>query len=393
MIVEGDSIQWVGRQADLGETVASQASERLDLGDATVLPGLIDCHVHLGFDGGPAPVARMRAENDGRQVALMLRSARELLSVGVTTARDLGSRGVLGLTVRDVIADRVARGPRIVAAGGAITTTGGHCWFMGAEADNTREIRHLVRRLHRDGVDCVKIMSTGGYMTKGSAPWFAQFTADEIAEAAREAHRLGKRIAAHCHGTEGIRRAVAAGVDTLEHCSFVDADGEARWDPELGDAIVSSGAYVSPTFNLRTAKLARYRELSLPHLHRAGARIIASTDSGIDNTPHFAYVSGLEAMHDVGGMTAVEVLRAATSVAAQALDVDDVTGRIAPGLDADLIAVDGDPRQDLGVLRHLRLVLARGTAFTPDPLPALPRPAATTPVRPRPRHVRAGALG
>jgi len=141
----------------------------IDATGLTVLPGLIDCHVHLAFDGGPAPVARMRAEDDARQVALMTRNARRLLSVGVTTARDLGGRGYLGVSVRDAIADGTLRGPRLLTAGPPLTVTGGHCWFMGAEADGEQEVRRMVRQHHKHGVDLIKIMSTGGFMTEGSA--------------------------------------------------------------------------------------------------------------------------------------------------------------------------------------------------------------------------------
>jgi imidazolonepropionase-like amidohydrolase len=136
VLVDGDRIAWVGRSADLSPDRYPADTPVLALGPVTVLPGLIDCHVHLAFDGGPAPVARMRAEDDARQVALMTRNARRLLSVGVTTARDLGGRGYLGVSVRDAIADGTLRGPRLLTAGPPLTVTGGHCWFTaGLSAD------------------------------------------------------------------------------------------------------------------------------------------------------------------------------------------------------------------------------------------------------------------
>src|SRR5262249_59188004 len=149
--------------------------------DSTIMRGLIDSHVHLGLDGGPTPVARMRAETDEQQLVLMLRSARDLLGVGVTTARDLGGRGYLAVVVRDAIASGLARGPRMVVAASPVTVTGGHCWFMGAEADSEDDLRRMVRTHHKHGADLIKVMATGGVMTAGSAPWYAPFTTPQLA--------------------------------------------------------------------------------------------------------------------------------------------------------------------------------------------------------------------
>ncbi|WP_200834643.1 metal-dependent hydrolase family protein [Amycolatopsis alkalitolerans] len=381
VLVDGDTIAWVGPAAELPPDYG--AVERVELGDLTLLPGLIDSHVHLGFDGGPAPVERMKAESDPQQLVLMLRSARELLSVGVTTARDLGARSFLDVVVRDAIDTGIARGPRMVTAGRPLTVTGGHCWFMGGECDTDDEVRRMVRLHHKMGVDLIKVMSTGGFMTAGSAPWFAQFTDGQLAAAVGEAHRLGKRVAAHAHGVEGIRRALDAGVDTLEHCSFVLPDGRMSVDDELVARIVASGAYVCPTVNTRYAEFLATRgedfKPSLPVLHERGAKIIAGTDAGIDNVPHYAYVAGLEALAMVG-LPADQVLYAATARAAEALGLGEVTGRLRPGLSADLIAVEGDPLADISALHSLRLVVARGTPFQPDPVgeAALPAPPAPT---------------
>ncbi|MEE6295656.1 metal-dependent hydrolase family protein [Georgenia wangjunii] len=373
VVIDGGTIAWVGPAAELTTDVTGVDPDIEDLGDVTVMPGLIDAHVHLAFDGGPAPVARMRAESDAQQVATMLASARQLLSVGVTTARDLGARAYLDVVVRDAIAAGTARGPRIIAAGAPITVTGGHCWFMGAEADGVDDVRRMVRRHHKAGVDAIKIMSTGGNMTVGSAPWHAQFTTAELTAAVEEAHRLGKRVAAHAHGTEGIRRALDAGVDTLEHCSFQTEDGFGGVDPELADRIGAAPVYVSPTCNVRMREIRALMpdsEFALAELYRRGAKIIASTDAGIDNTPHHGFVGGLEGMTDAG-LPVHEVLLAATSRAAEALGLAGVAGQLTAGASADVIAVAGDPREDLAALYALRLVLARGVPFTPDALPPI----------------------
>ncbi|HEY4852410.1 MAG TPA: amidohydrolase family protein, partial [Streptosporangiaceae bacterium] len=219
-VVIGDrTVDWVGSAEALPAEYG--ARPRTDYPSSTIMPGLIDSHVHLGFDGGPNPVARMRGETDEQQLVLMLHSARQLLGVGVTTARDLGARAYLDVVVRDAIAAGLARGPRMVVAARPITVTGGHCWFMGAEADSEDDLRRMVRTHHKHGADLIKVMSTGGFMTTGSAPWYAQFTTAQLAVIVEEAGRVDKPVAAHAHGTEGIRRAVEAGVTTIEHCSFV----------------------------------------------------------------------------------------------------------------------------------------------------------------------------
>jgi imidazolonepropionase-like amidohydrolase len=346
---------------------------------ATLLPGLIDAHVHLGFDGGPGPVARMQAETDAEQLILMLRSARELLRAGVTTARDLGARAFLDVVVRDAIARGTADGPRLVTAARPLTPTGGHCWFIGGECDSADELRRMVRLHHKMGADLIKVMSTGGFMTAGPAPWHAQFTLGELRTVVEETHRLGKKVAAHAHGREGIARAVAARVDTIEHCSFAGADGiyGSDFDPALAGEIAAAGIFVCPTINVH-ANMMRERygpalEEVIMGLSARGVQIIAGTDAGIDNCPHGAYVCGLEALVEAG-LPARDVLDAATLRAARALGVDELTGSIEPGKDADLIAVRGDPLRDISVLHQVELVVARGNQFFP-PAPSGMHPA------------------
>ena len=382
-VVVGDdgAIAWSGREADLPVDLpagTARAAARRHLGDVTLMPGLIDAHVHLGFDGGPAPVARMMAEDDGAQVELMLRSARELLSVGVTTARDLGGRQFLGTTVREAIATGAARGPRLVVSGPPITITGGHCWFMGGEADTVDEVRTMVHHQHHHGVDLIKVMASGGNMTQGSAPWQAQFEAEPLQTIVAEAHRMGMKVAAHVHSAEAIARSLDAGVDTLEHCSFQVRGGTFETVPDIAARIAATGVFVSPTVSFRVPELLALMgaaDLPVSDLYRRGARIIASTDAGIDDVAHYGYVGGLQALSSFGPAPP-EILHAATTTAAEALGLGDRAGQLTPGYAADIIAVGGDPRTDLAVLEDLRLVMTNGQEFTPDPLPAIePLPA------------------
>jgi imidazolonepropionase-like amidohydrolase len=367
-VVIGDrTVDWVGPAAAL--PAEHVAVTRADYPGCTIMPGLVDSHVHLGFDGGPKPAARMRSETGELQLVLMLRSARELLGVGVTTARDLGAPAYLDVVVRDAIAAGMARGPRMVVAGSPITVTGGHCWFMGGEADSEDDLRRMVRTHHKHGTNLIKVMVTGGFMTSGSAPWYAQFTTAQLAVIVEEAGRVDKPVAAHVHGIEGIRRAVEAGVTTLEHCSFVTETNERRFDEALAAQIAERKIFVCPTINVNAPYIAKLTGITVGErvktMHEMGVRIIAGTDAGIDNTPHHQYLGALEYLVTLG-FQPEEVLAIATTEAAAALGVDAITGRLAPGYDADLIVVDGDPRADIAVLGKLRRIIARGRDYLPD---------------------------
>jgi imidazolonepropionase-like amidohydrolase len=367
VVIEDQSIVWVGTAGELPPTYA--LLPRTGYPDATILPGLIDSHVHLGFNGGRDTVARMRAETDEQQLVLMLRNARDLLGVGVTTARDLGARSYLDIVVRDAIAAGGARGPRMVVATRPITVTGGHCWFMGAEADSEDDLRRMVRTHHKHGADLIKVMSTGGFMTTGSAPWYAQFSTVQLAAIVEEAARVDKKVAAHAHGIEGIRRAVEAGVATVEHCSWVTETNDRYFDETLAAQIADQGIFVCPTINVNAPYVAELtgREVGqyVKPMHDLGVRIIAGTDAGIDSTPHHQYLGGLEHLVSLG-FSPDQVIAMATTEAAVALGVDGLTGRLVPGYEADLIVVDGDPQADISALGRLQRVVARGRDYVPD---------------------------
>jgi imidazolonepropionase-like amidohydrolase len=367
-VVVGDrAIPWAGRAEALPAEYGTLP--RTDYPGSTIMPGLIDCHVHLGLDGGPNPAARMRGETDEQQLVLMLRSARELLGVGVTTARDMGARSYLDVIVRDAIADGLARGPRMVVAARPITVTGGHCWFMGGEADSEDDLRRMVRTHHKHGADLIKVMATGGFMTTGSAPWHAQFTAEQLSVIVAEAKRVDKPVAAHAHGIEGIRRAVEAGVTTIEHCTWVTETNDWQFDEPIAAQMAERGIVVCPTMNVNAPYVAELTGLTVGQyvktMYDMGVQIISGTDAGIDNTPHHQYVGGLEYLVTLGFRPA-DVLAMATTKAAAALGLGAVTGRLAPGYDADLIVVDGDPLADIAALGRLRRVIARGRDYVPD---------------------------
>ncbi len=345
---------------------ASSDCERIDLRGAVAIPGLCDAHVHLALD----PARREAVQNaSSDSVDAMAARARAMVEAGITSARDLGGPEFGALELRDKIARGELVGPRLLCAGQPLTSPKGHCWYWGGEARGADELRAVVRRQVEHGADWIKIMATGGVLTKGTTPADSQFEQDELDVAVAEAKSLGRHTAAHCHGTQGISRAARAGVRTIEHCSFATSDGfGAAPDADVMADVARSGAWVSPTVNVGFArffgrdgepgKFAPRMTEVYTGLRRAGARFIASTDAGIPNVAHHRLPEALPVFARLAQLTPVETLRTATSEAARALELD--AGRLAPGLAADVLVVDGNPLEDLAALLRPVLVVARG---------------------------------
>ena len=333
----------------------------------TVMPGLIDSHVHLGFDATPDAVTHFAGESDAQLLLVMAGAARRELLAGVTTVRDLGCRSFLGVALAEAVAAGAVPGPRLLAATRPITITGGHCALMGGVADEAAGAVVRWRENHAAGAHLLKVMVTGGGMTPGSAPWRAQYDEATLRVVVADAHRLGKRAAAHAHGSEGIARAVAAGFDTIEHCSFMQPDRRlGPPDPGLLERMAQQGTFVCPTVGSATDRAVADRpefvagQLELiRQLHAAGVRLAVGTDAGIPGMFHHRTARSLYWLVQAG-VPATAALAAATSQAAEALGLADVTGRLRPGLAADLIAVPGDPTADVTVVERVAGVLARG---------------------------------
>jgi imidazolonepropionase-like amidohydrolase len=258
-------------------------------------------------------------------------------------------------------------GPEIVVAGPPITVTGGHCHFMGGEADGELEVRRAVRAHVKKGVDIIKVMATGGHLTPGTNPQLPQYSVAELVAAVEEAHRLGRLLTAHAHGPAGIAAVVEARVDGIEHCSFRVANGR-QPAPKLVELIAEQQIAVCPTVGAipnvpARPEAVRYMEEFMPILedmHRAGVRLVAGTDAGISPAkPHDALPYGISVLAHAG-LTNAEALSAATSVAAAACGVGHRKGRLSPGMDADILAVGGDPMADVAALVDVRAVFRAG---------------------------------
>ncbi|MGV9564042.1 amidohydrolase family protein [Streptomyces sp. NPDC003480] len=373
VLIAGNTIAAAGRRTDVQAQVGP-GHRTLSFPDATVLPGLIDCHVHLAFDGSSDPVGSLRESDDAALLGDMATRARQLLDSGITTIRDLGDRGGLAFRLRDETAACRHAGPRILAAGTPLTSQQGHCWFLGGEVQGAGEIREAVRRNARQGSDVIKVMATGGGLTHGGpAIWEPQFTTEELAAAVEEARRAGLPVAAHAHGTEGIAAAITAGVDTIEHCTWVTEGSGVDLREDLVAQIVAKGIRVCPAAHPNWQSFAerigpeRARELFSPARRMAeqGVRLIAGTDAGVPRSGFGGLAASLEFFEYIG-LSRMEVIASATIEAARALGIAHDTGRLCPGYRADLVVVGGNPLDALKALQDIRLVMAGGRVHLPE---------------------------
>jgi imidazolonepropionase-like amidohydrolase len=341
----------------------------VDLGDVTLLPGLIDVHQHLAFDASTDPVARLEADDDTTLLLRMRLAAQRALAVGITTIRDLGDRSYLSLTLRDWIVDRNEIGPRILTSGPPITTTQGHCWFLGGETDGVDGVRQAVRDRVAHGVDVIKVMASGGNMTPTVGPHESQFGPLELRAAADEAHAAGLPLAVHAHGAQAIADALDVGADSIEHCTFFSADGvdadprvleqlaASRCVISMTAAVIPSGAVVYPAMRERLAAIVDNHTA----LYRSGARIVCSSDAGVGpNKPHTALPHGVSTFLPSIGMTNAQAITNVTAFAAEVCGIADRTGTLEIGKDADILAVTGNPLEDITAIHDVVAVFARG---------------------------------
>jgi imidazolonepropionase-like amidohydrolase len=376
VVVEGEHI--VGVEPFHAELPAGTEMTEYD---GTVLPGLFDCHSHLVADGTMGALERVPSMTDEELDAVIEQSLRVQLAAGVTTVRDLGDRGfrTLGFHDRPGL-------PRVVAAGPPLTTPRGHCHYLGGAVEGdlgAAVVNHVDR-----GVDVIKVMASGGFVTPGTDPLGAQFSIAELRAVAEEAHLAGLPVVAHAHSLTGIQNALAAGLDGIEHFTGL-APGGPRIDDALLDEAARLGVRVDLTMGIDHAAQAALPELPPPllqlltslgfptvaALHEAavglfhrlrehGVVVIAGVDSGI--APPKQHGNAWRTVGELveGGYPVAEALAATTSVAAEACGLAGTTGRLAPGYAADLLVVDGDVAQDTAALGAPREVLVRGSSVT-----------------------------
>jgi imidazolonepropionase-like amidohydrolase len=378
ILVRGERIEAVGRD------VSAPDAQVIDLSSATVLPGLIDCHTHLAFS--PGDLSQLVLRSSPADLALQAATAaRATLMAGFTTVRDVGAPHYVDVSIKRAVERGIVEGPRVLACGWSLSITGGHgdlnqfSPFLELPSENIAngvdEVRRLVRKDVKYGADWIKILATGGVLSEGDQPGAQQYSYEEIKAAVEEAAMSGRRVAAHCHGTSGIKDCVRAGVASIEHGSFLDDEAIRMMKDKgtflvpttyVGDFIIEHGAQGGfPAFAVEKAKA------TIPRLHesfsraaRAGVKIAFGTDSGVFphgmNAREFAVMARL-------GMDSAQAIRTATSHAAELLGLSRDLGTIETGKLADIIAVSRDPLHDVRALEEVRFVMKGGRIVRNDP--------------------------
>jgi imidazolonepropionase-like amidohydrolase len=380
VVIDGEKIVRVGPAS---EVKAAAGDTTIDLPEATLLPGLIDMHTHLTFDLNSLGYQGLGIST-AREALHGARNARRTLEAGFTTVRNLGAFDYSDIALRDAINDGDVIGPRIVASGPALGITGGHCdenllppafHFQGAGvADGVEAVQHKVREVIKYGADVIKICATGGVLSKGDDPNASQYTLEEMKAIVADAHRLGRRVAAHAHGAEGVRWASEAGVDSIEHGHLMDDAAIAT--------LKKNGTYLVPTLFLGEYMEQRLDKSDVPEFSKqkmrdviaamrqnvgkafaAGVKVAFGTDAAV-------YPHGLNAgefhVYVKLGMTPLAAIQTATINASDLLGAKFNVGTLEPGKFADVIAVDGDPTKDVTILEHVKFVMKGGSVYKND---------------------------
>lgn len=363
--VEGRRITWIGPQ----ENAPSFSPERIyDGRGGTVIPGMINCHVHVANDGVGDLFAQVQSDSLPISTVRGVKNLAVALQSGVTSVRDCGAADGLAIELSKAIEDGMIPGPRIRAAGRVITMTGGHGHFIGRQADGPVGTAQATRAEIAGGAHFIKVMATGGVLTKGVHPNQTALQPDELTAVAREAHNAGRRVASHAIGGQGIKNAIAAGIDSIEHGFYLD-------DESL-EAAVHQGTFLVPTLIAVNRIIENSDEIpswvvekaesesghhrdSFVAAVRSGMKIAAGTDAGTPFNPHGELAAELELMVEFG-LSPTDALVAATRNAAENLDLLHDLGTLEVGKLADLVVLAGDPTTDISATRRVRLVVKEG---------------------------------
>jgi imidazolonepropionase-like amidohydrolase len=377
VVVEGERIV---RLAPSGSVVAAPSDTTIELPGATLLPGLIDMHTHLTFDLSSLGYQGLGIST-AREALRGARNARRTLEAGFTTVRNLGASDYADVALRDAIADGDVVGPRLVASGPALGITGGHCdenllppsfgFHAGGVADGIEGVQHKVREVIKYGADVIKVCATGGVLSRGDDPSASQYTLEEMKAIVADAHRLGRRVAAHAHGAQGVLWASEAGVDSIEHGHLMDDAAIAT--------LKRNGTYLVPTLFLGEYMREHLEHGDVPEYSRqkmrdvtaamkvnvgkafaAGVKVAFGTDAAV--YPHGLNAGEFHVYVELG-MTPLAAIQTATLNAADLLGWTDRVGAVEPGRWADLVAVDGDPTVDVRVLEHVLFVMKGGVVY------------------------------
>ena len=364
ILVQGSRIE---AMAENNAVAVPRGAQEVDVQGMTVLPGLIDCHVHLCLGGEADVVRALRDEAPGLTLLKAALHARRTLHAGFTTVRDVGFRDHSVFALKQAIETGVTPGPRILAAGLAICMTGGHARFIGRQADGPTAVVAAVREQLAAGAEAIKFIASGGVLTPGTSPDCAQMSVEELSAGMAEARRAGRRVAAHAHGAEGMKNAVRAGAHSIEHATLMDDEAAALMHerhvfmvPTLSALATTACCGVSngiPESAVAKAQSMRERhEASFKKALHANIPIALGTDAGTPFNHHGENTQELERMVNLG-MTPMQAIMAATSRAAVLLGVERSVGTIEAGKQADLLIIDGNPLSRIAVLRDPRKII------------------------------------
>lgn len=347
----------------MSEFPATPDAEVIDVSENIVMPGIIDCHVHLSIDGDADPIGQVVADSDALSALRMAKNAERTIAAGITTVRDLGAKNHVDISFRRALDQGMyTAAPRLVLSGQPVTMTGGHCWQFGREANGADDVRRAAREQIRAGADCVKLMATGGILTQGNEIGAAQLEEAEMRAAIEEADKAGKLTAVHAHGASGIKNGIRAGVHSVEHAYYLDDEGI--------DMMLAAGTWLVPTAAAVDLVVTNGIEAGIPadvvekaeaaiesqratcrNAMRSGVKIAMGTDAGTPYNRHGENMQELEAMVAVG-MSPMEAICASTRQGAELLGLADRLGTVEKGKIADLLVVEGDPLEDISILRE-----------------------------------------